>query len=135
MNPLHRPTPIPTPGWVRLLGSALFATAVAILASQVEIPIAAITALLAVVAALAVTLCHPYRRELRDFAERHNVTMLPSVGQILPLFLLWLGVMLAPLFALPQWGTALVWLGVFIACFLLYPHVDGSRKLAYANNA
>lgn len=46
--------------------------------------------------------------------------------------LLWLAVMLSPLIALPAWGSALVWLAVFALAFVAFPHVDGSRKLAYA---
>ena len=132
MNPHTRPTPIPTPGWVRLVGSALIATAVTIFASRADIAVAAIVALLSVAAAVLLTLTHPYQQQMRDFAERENVTMMPSVAQIIPLFVLWLCVMLAPLISLPAWGSALVWFCFFIACFLLYPHVDGSRKLAYA---
>ena len=69
---------------------------------------------------------------MREFAEDHNVTTLPSIAQLLPLMVLWLAIMLAPLIALPAWGSALVWVLVFGAAFVLFPHVDGSRKLAYA---
>ena len=75
---------------------------------------------------------HPYRGQMRAFAQRHNVTMLPTVSQLVPLILLWLAVMLSPLIALPAWGSALVGLAVFGLAFVAFPHVDGSRKLAYA---
>lgn len=56
--------------------------------------------------------------------------MLPNISQLIPLMLLWLIVMLAPLFALPAWGVAVTWLLISGAAFFVFPHVDGTRKLA-----
>lgn len=58
--------------------------------------------------------------------------MLPNISQLIPLMLLWLIVMLAPLFTLPAWGVAVTWLLISGAAFFVFPHVDGTRKLAYA---
>ena len=46
--------------------------------------------------------------------------------------ILWLMVMLAPIVALPAWGAGLVWLVVFGLSFFVFPHVDGTRRLAFA---
>lgn len=127
-----RTTPVPTPLLVRYGGSILVATALAALVSDLSLPVAAPVALVCTIAAVVLTLCHSYRRRLREFADTHNVTMMPSVQQLLPLMLLWLAIMLAPLFTLPLWGTVLVWVAGFATTVLFYPHVDGTRKMAYA---
>ena len=133
MNPLRaHTTPVPTPPWVRLGGSLLAGAAVAVGTSRIHFGAALGLSLLFLVAACPLVMLHPYRGQMRAFAQRHNVTMLPTVSQLVPLILLWLAVMLSPLIALPAWGSALVWLAVFGLAFVAFPHVDGSRKLAYA---
>ena len=133
MNPLRaHTTPIPTPPWVRLGASLLAGAAVAVGTSRIHFGLAMGLSLLLLIAACALVFLHPYRADLRDYAQRHNVTMLPNAAQLIPLMVLWLMVMLSPLLALPAWGSALVWALVSGAAFLLFPHVDGSRKLAYA---
>ncbi|AWB81319.1 hypothetical protein C3B44_02275 [Corynebacterium yudongzhengii] len=129
-----RRTPIPTPVAVRLAGSALVGLSLAILTATelIALPVAVLIAVISAAAAVACTLIHPYRRRLRDYAQRHNVTMAPNIGQIFPLMIWWLAAMLLVLLSLPLWGSLLVGLVGFALAFLLYPHVDGSRKLAYA---
>ncbi|MCG7229225.1 hypothetical protein [Corynebacterium minutissimum] len=133
MNPLHaHTTPIPTPLWVRLGASLLAGAAVAVGTSRIHFGLALGLSLVFILAACALVFLHPYRQRMHEFAEDHNVSLLPSIAQLLPLMTLWLAIMTAPLIALPAWGSALVWALVFGAAFLLFPHVDGSRKLAYA---
>ena len=100
--------------------------------SRIHFGLALGLSLVFILAACALVFLHPYRQRMSEFAEDHNVSLLPSVAQLLPLMVLWLAIMAAPLIALPAWGSALVWALVFGAAFLLFPHVDGSRKLAYA---
>lgn len=128
-------TPIPTPAPVRVGGSILVATAVAALASDLSVGIGVAVAAVCMIAAIVLVFAHPYRRELRAFADKHNVTMMPTVAQLMPLMMLWLLLMFAPLFILPLWATALLWLGMFAAAMLLFPHIDGTRKMAYAQEA
>ena len=133
MNPLHaHTTPIPTPLWVRLGASLLAGAAVAVGTSRIHFGLALGLSLVFILVACTLVFLNPYRQRMREFAEDHNVSLLPSVAQLLPLMVLWLAIMAAPLIALPAWGSALVWALVFGAAFLLFPHVDGSRKLAYA---
>lgn len=107
MNPLRaHTTPIPTPLWVRLGGSALAGAAVAVGTSRIHFGLAMGLSLLFLLAACALVLLHPYRADLRDYAQRHNVTMLPNAAQLIPLMALWLMVMFSPLLALPAWGSA-----------------------------
>lgn len=100
--------------------------------SQAPLGVKVVVAILCVVAAVAVTLLHPYRKQLRAFAEDKNVARVPSIGMVLPLMLWWLALMLAPL---AHWSTVGAWVAGALAAaaaWVLYPHVDGSRRLAYA---
>jgi len=51
---------------------------------------------------------------------------------LLPVMLWWLALMLAPLAQWPTWGAVLTLIGGFGVAWVLYPHVDGTRRLAYA---
>lgn len=107
MNPLHaHTTPIPAPSAVRLGASLLAGLAVAVGTSRIHFGLALGLSLLFLLTACALVLLHPYRADLRDYAQRHNVTMLPNTAQLIPLMVLWLAVMFSPLLALPAWGSA-----------------------------
>ena len=64
----NRVTPIPTPTAVRALGSVGVGGSVGVMVSQAPLGIKAVVAVLCVVVAVAVTLLHPYRKQLRAFA-------------------------------------------------------------------
>ena len=117
----HLETPIPTPHWVRLGASLLIGAAVAVLVSDVHFGIAIGVGLLFLIAAFTLVFLHPYRTQLRAYADKKNVTMLPNISQLIPLMLLWLIVMLAPLFTLPAWGVAVTWLLISGAAFFVFP--------------
>ena len=90
-------------------------------------------ALAAVLIARATTRAHPYRKAMAEFARSRNVSQVPSLSMVVPLMLWWLAIMLCPLIApLPGWGLALLAGGLFVAAWVLMPHVDGTRRLAYA---
>ena len=127
-----RVTPIPTPLAVRAAGSAGVAGSVAIMASSAPIAVRAVVAIACIAVALGVTLVHPYRRAMREFAAQQQVGTVASISMLVPLMLWWLLLMLAPLLQWPVWGALLVFVGLFALAWLLFPHVDGSRRLAYA---
>lgn len=138
MNPIsasdirNRKTPIPTPMVVRALGSLSVAGSVAVMASQAPLGTKALVALLCTAIAVGLTLAHPYRKAMRAFAEAENVSRVPSISMLLPLMLWWLALMLAPLAQWPVWGAVLTAVVLFGLAWVLYPHVDGTRRLAYA---
>lgn len=105
----------------------LVGVSVAALTSPLPIPIAVGVALLSVIAAVALTLTHPYRTQMKAYAES-----IPSIAQLVPLMIWWLLLMLAPIITLPWWGVILVFLALFAVAYLVFPHVDGTRKLAFA---
>ena len=127
-----RVTPIPTPLAVRAAGSAGVAGSVAIMASSAPIAVRAVVAIACITVALGVTLAHPYRRAMREFAAQKGASTVASISMLVPLMLWWLLLMLAPLLQWPVWGALLVFVGLFALAWLLFPHVDGSRRLAYA---
>ena len=128
----NRVTPIPTPTVVRALGSLGVGGSIGVMASQAPLDVKAVVAILCVVAAVAVTLLHPYRKQLRAFADEKNVARVPSIGMVLPLMLWWLLLMLAPLAGWPTLGAWVAGVLAAAAAWVLYPHVDGTRRLAYA---
>lgn len=128
-----RQTPIPTPPVVRVGTSLLIGLGVAVLstglARGVQVGIMAVS----IAVGLLLMFGHPYRREIKAFLERKNAVIRPSLGQVLPLFFVWLALMIVPVFApLPFWGTGLVGLLIFGWMFWVFPHIDGTRALAYA---
>ncbi|WKK60926.1 hypothetical protein QYQ98_07770 [Corynebacterium sp. P3-F1] len=129
----NRVTPIPTPLIVRTAGSAGAAGSVAVMVSQLATGPKVLIALGCAALAIAVTLLHPYRGQMRAFAEEKKVDTVPSISMLVPLMLWWLALMLAPLAQWPTWGAVLVFVIVTAAAWVLYPHVDGSRRLAYAD--
>lgn len=128
-----RQTPIPTPLPVRVGTSLLIAVGVAVLSTGLARGIQVGVMVAAIAAGLLLMFSHPYRREIKDFLERHNAVHKPQIGQLLPLFLVWLALMIVPVFApMPVWGTVLVGAAVFGWMYLVFPHIDGTRALAYA---
>ncbi len=128
-----RKTPIPTPTLVRGVGSILVGLSVAFMLSGMGIGLRVALAGTAAVAAIALTLLHPYRREMKYFALANNVDTFPTIGQMVPLMVWWLLLMISPVLApWPSWGAALAFLIIGGLAWMLYPHVDGTRKLAYA---
>lgn len=128
----NRVTPIPTPAIVRTVGTLGVAGSVAAMVSQAVPGAKVLIALGCIIATLAVTLAHPYRQEMKAFAEGKNVGRVPSISMLMPLMLWWLALMLAPLAQWPAWGATLTFVGVAGLAWVLYPHVDGTRRLAYA---
>lgn len=128
-----RQTPLPTPPLVRVGTPLLIGLGVAVLSTGLARGIQVGVMILAIAAGLLLMFSHPYRREIKEFLTKKNVAIRPQLGQVLPLFFVWLALMVVPIFApLPVWGTALVWLAVFGWMFWVFPHVDGTRALAYA---
>ncbi|MBC3185967.1 hypothetical protein H7347_05165 [Corynebacterium sp. zg-331] len=127
-------TPIPTPPVVRLSSSVLGGAAVAVLSTDLPRAIQVPLVLLFLLISLSLPLIHPYRRRMREYRREHRAPWRPQVWQFLPLFALWLAIMLAPLLApAPPWVSALVFLATTGWLHLTFPHVDGSRALAYVH--
>ncbi|WPF66565.1 MULTISPECIES: hypothetical protein [unclassified Corynebacterium] len=126
-------TPIPTPPVVRLSSSFLGGAAVAMLSTDLSRPHQVILAFLFLLIALVLPFVHPYRHRIREYRREHQVPFQPQVWQFLPLFFLWIAIMLAPLLApAPLWTSVLLLLAAAGWLHLTFPHIDGTRALAYA---
>lgn len=126
-------TPLPTPPIVRISASVLVGAAVAVLTTDLApgIKFGVMAAALAI--ALLITFGHPYRGQMRLYRVQRKVSIVPTLGQVIPLFVTWLALMLAPLLtAAPLWASILVWIVLAGWMFLTFPHVDGTRALAFA---
>lgn len=136
VDPRAYTTPIPTPPVVRLLSSALFGIGVAILTTALPRGVQVVAMAVCLGAGVLIIFSHPYRRQIREFLEERNLHYTPKFTQILPLFLVWLALMIAPAFAPAPLGVTLAFgVGVFLWMFWVFPHIDGSRALAFLNNA
>lgn len=127
-------TPIPTPPAVRFGTSALMGTAVASLTTSWPHGLQVAAVLVLTGAGILLIFSHPYRREMRAFLEQRNLQYRMRFGQMVPLMIVWLALMLAPLLApLPIIGSLLVGVGVFAWLWWTFPHVDGTRALAFVD--
>ncbi|GGG75387.1 hypothetical protein GCM10007338_11180 [Corynebacterium pelargi] len=127
-------TPIPTPPIVRVGSSALIGLGVALLTTGLDRGIQVFGMLICIAAGIMLIFSHPYRRKIKAFLENRNLHYTPKFTQILPLFLVWLALMLAPLVApLPLIGSIACAVVVFGWMYLVFPHIDGSRALAFVD--
>lgn len=124
-------TPIPTPPAVRTGAAGLVGFSLAVLSSQTAIGTAVVLALVAVALAIVLTLRHPYRAQMKDYAAAHGADTFPTIQQIVPVFLWWLLAMIAPIASFPWWGALAAGLVTFGIAYQVFPHVDGSRRLAF----
>lgn len=127
-------TPIPTPPIVRVSASVLVGASVTVLTTNLApgMKLGVVVAGLAL--AVLITLAHPYRAQVKAFRARHNISAVPTLARVLPLFITWFALMLAPVISgAPLWASVLVWIIVAGWMFLTFPHVDGTRALAFAD--
>lgn len=125
-------SPVPTPYSVRILSSLLIGMGVAALSTSLPRGVQVIVLVLSIGAGCLLIFSHPYRRKIRATMESHHVAYRPTLSSMLPLFLVWLALMITPMVApLPLLGSALLWAGISSWMYLVLPHIDGSRALAY----
>lgn len=126
-------TPIPTPVSVRISCSFLVGVALAALTTDLAPTVKFSITGIGLALALLIAFAHPYRGEMRMYRFQHNISPVPTIGQVMPLFFTWLALMLTPLISgAPLWATILVFIAAAGWTYLTFPHVDGSRKLAFA---
>ncbi|WKD61894.1 hypothetical protein CCICO_09430 [Corynebacterium ciconiae DSM 44920] len=130
------PTPIPTPTPVRLGTSVLFGLGVAALSTSLPRGVQVATMVLCIGVGVALIFTHPYRQRIRSYLEERGMEYRTRAGMLMPLFPVWLALMLAPVTApAALWATALLGLATFGWMWLVFPHVDGTRMLAYVDQA
>lgn len=129
-----RKTPIPTPEVVRFGSSFLIAAGVAVLTTGLPRGVQVAAMVICTAAGILLIFSHPYRRQIKAFLEERNLYYKPKFTQILPMFMVWLALMLAPVLAPAAiWVTVIVFLAVLGWMLLVFPHIDGTRALAFVD--
>lgn len=114
----------------------LFGVAVAVLTTDLTRGMQVTVMVLSLAVGVMLIFSHPYRKQIKQFLEDRNLYYKPKFGQIVPVFLVWLALMIAPAFApAPAWFTLLAFLLVTGWMWLVFPHVDGTRSLAFVDGA
>lgn len=119
------------PEGVRAAASLLLGLGVAAMAMPLATTWQVLVLVIAIGAGFLVTFSHPYRKKVRAAVESTGRKYKTSVAQIMPLFPLWLALMILPAFQIHSWIAALIVLALAGAyAWVSFPSIDGTRYLA-----
>lgn len=119
------------PEGVRAAASLLLGLGVAAMVMPLATTWQVMVLVIAIGAGFLVTFSHPYRKKVRAAVESTGRKYKTSVAQIMPLFPLWLALMILPAFQIHSWIAALIVLALAGAyAWASFPSIDGTRHLA-----
>ena len=119
------------PEGVRAAASLLLGLGVAAMVMPLATTWQVMVLVIAIGAGFLVTFSHPYRKKVRAAVESTGRKYKTSVAQIMPLFPLWLALMILPAFQIHSWVAALIVLALAGAyAWVSFPSIDGTRYLA-----
>ncbi|MDK6301620.1 hypothetical protein QP140_03295 [Corynebacterium sp. UMB9976] len=119
------------PEGVRAAASLLLGLGVAAMVMPLATTWQVLVLVIAIGAGFLVTFSHPYRKKVRAAVESTGRKYKTSVAQIMPLFPLWLALMILPAFQIHSWIAALIVLALAGAyAWISFPSIDGTRYLA-----
>ena len=119
------------PEGVRAAASLLLGLGVAAMVMPLATTWQVMVLIIAIGAGFLVTFSHPYRKKVRAAVESTGRKYKTSVAQIMPLFPLWLALMILPAFQIHSWIAALMVLALAGAyAWISFPSIDGTRYLA-----
>lgn len=119
------------PEGVRAAASLLLGLGVAAMVMPLATTWQVMVLIIAIGAGFLVTFSHPYRKKVRAAVESTGRKYKTSVAQIMPLFPLWLALMILPAFQIHSWIAALIVLALAGAyAWISFPSIDGTRYLA-----
>lgn len=119
------------PEGVRAAASLLLGLGVAAMVMPLATTWQVMVLIIAIGAGFLVTFSHPYRKKVRTAVESTGRKYKTSVAQIMPLFPLWLALMILPAFQIHSWIAALIVLALAGAyAWVSFPSIDGTRYLA-----
>lgn len=119
------------PEGVRAVASLLLGLGVAAMVMPLATTWQVMVLVIAIGAGFLVTFSHPYRKKVRAAVESTGRKYKTSVAQIMPLFPLWLALMILPAFQIHSWVAALIVLALAGAyAWASFPSIDGTRYLA-----
>ena len=119
------------PEGVRAVASLLLGLGVAAMVMPLATTWQVMVLVIAIGAGFLVTFSHPYRKKVRAAVESTGRKYKTSVAQIMPLFPLWLALMILPAFQIHSWVATLIVLALAGAyAWVSFPSIDGTRYLA-----
>ena len=119
------------PEGVRAAASLLLGLGVAAMVMPLATTWQVMVLVIAIGAGFLVTFSHPYRKKVRAAVESTGRKYKTSVAQIMPLFPLWLALMILPAFQIHSWVATLIVLALAGAyAWVSFPSIDGTRYLA-----
>ncbi|WP_420099741.1 hypothetical protein [Corynebacterium sp.] len=127
-HPVH-PTPV-TPRPLRAGVAALIGAGVGALATPTSTGVRVVLMLVLLAAGLLWLFSHPYRRDVRAAVEARGDRYTTRIKQVVPLFPVWLALMLIPAFQFDNWAIAvIVWAVAGVYTWQIVPRLDGTREL------
>jgi hypothetical protein len=123
------PTPV-TPRPLRAGVAVLIGAGVGALATPLPTGVRVVLMLVFLAAGLLSLFSHPYRRDVRDAVEARGDRYTTRIKQVVPLFPVWLALMLVPAFEFDNWAVAvIVWAVAGVYAWQVIPRLDGTREL------
>lgn len=121
---------IQPPTTVRAVGSLFFGLAVGIMIAPLAPGFQAIVLIASVGIALLMTFSHPYRKQVRAEVEKRGERYRTSAAQVMPLFPLWLALMILPLMSTRSWVLmVIIWVVASAYAWFVYPQIDGTAHI------
>ncbi|WP_462398361.1 hypothetical protein [Corynebacterium falsenii] len=118
------------PTTVRAVGSLFFGLAVGIMIAPLAPGFQAIVLIASVGIALLMTFSHPYRKQVRAEVEKRGERYRTSAAQVMPLFPLWLALMVLPLMSTRSWVLmVIIWVVASAYAWFVYPQIDGTAHI------
>lgn len=123
------PTPV-TPRPLRAGAAVLIGAGVGALATPLSTGFRVVLMLVFLAAGLLWLFSHPYRRDVRAAVEARGDRYTTRIKQVVPLFPIWLALMLVPAFEFGNWAIAVIaWAVAGVYAWQVVPRIDGTREL------
>ena len=123
------PTPV-TPRPLRAGVAILIGAGVGTLATPLSTGFRVVLMLAFLAAGLLWLFSHPYRRDVRAAVEARGDRYTTRIKQVVPLFPIWLALMLVPAFEFGNWAIAVIaWAVAGVYAWQVVPRIDGTREL------
>lgn len=131
-HPVDPPPETPeTPSTLRIGVAILIGAGVGALAAPLSTEMRVVLMLGFLAAGLLWLFSHPYRRDVRATVEARGDRYTTRIKQVVPLFPVWLALMLVPAFEFNNWAISVVaWVLAGAYAWLVVPRLDGTRELA-----
>ncbi|MDN6386094.1 MAG: hypothetical protein L0J86_00180, partial [Corynebacterium sp.] len=116
--------------------AALIGAGVGALATPLPTGVRVVLMLVFLAAGLLCLFSHPYSHHVRAAVEARGDRYTTRIKQVVPLFPIWLALMLVPGFQFNNWAIAVIaWAIAGVYTWQVVPRIDGTRELEDLANA